>query len=90
MRCALKNTSLDLISVRAEAFPQFFMNKPLPKHLQHIVETFCHKGCRNVNEIIEILTNNGNLEETSELSDDERKLVLNELRTIMSVYDQDD
>lgn len=63
--------------------------KHLPRHLQSIVEDYCNSGCNNVNEIIETLDNNGRPEELNELNDDERTMVLNELKAIMSVYDQD-
>lgn len=66
------------------------MNKVLPRHLQPIVESLCETGCQNVNAVIEILNNGEYLKETAELSAQERALVLNELKIIMSVYDKDD
>lgn len=66
------------------------MNSPLPKHLQPIVEALCETGCQNVNTIIEKLESGGHLEETEALSEQERQMVLNELRSIMEVYDKND
>jgi hypothetical protein len=66
------------------------MNDPLPQHLQTIVEALCETGCQNVNGTIELIENNGDVEEISGLTDQERSLVLNELKNIMSVYDEQD
>ena len=66
------------------------MNNSLPHHLQPLIETLCEAGCRNVNQIIETLESGGHVEGTAVLTDEERMQVLNELRTIMSVYDQGD
>ena len=66
------------------------MNKGLPQHLQTIVETLCGTGCQRVNEIIETLTKGADVKDTAALTEKERKQVLHELQSIMSVYDQDD
>lgn len=66
------------------------MKKTLPEHLLPIVEAFCETGCQNVNEVIEKLEGDAHLEETVELSEQEKILVLNELKSVMSVYDNSD
>ena len=57
--------------------------------LQHIIEQLCTTGCERVNEVIEILENQGSIEETRTLNSEESQHVLQELKTIMAVYDQD-
>lgn len=66
------------------------MNKELPQHLQTIVETLCETGCQRINEIIETLAKGADVKDTAILSEQERKQVLNELKNIMSAYDQED
>jgi hypothetical protein len=56
--------------------------------LQHIIEQICTTGCDRVYEIIEILERQESIKETSQLSQEESNIVLMELKTIMSVYDQ--
>jgi len=56
--------------------------------LQHIIEQICSAGCDRVYEIIEILEQQESIEETNALSQEESDIVLMELKTIMSVYEQ--
>lgn len=90
MKCAQKNTFLNRTLHLNKSSSSLNMSNALPKHLQPIIDTICSAGCKKVNEIIEILDNDGHTEETVELSEKERRLVLHELRIIMSVYDEKD
>ena len=65
------------------------MNDPLPQHLQTIVDSLCTSGCDDVNGTIEALDKNTYVEETAGLNEKEKNQVLNELKSIMSVYDKD-
>ena len=58
------------------------------KQLQLLIEQLCATGCERVNEIIEILENQGSIKETSQLSKWECDVVLLELKTIMAVYEE--
>ena len=66
------------------------MNKSLPEHLQPIVEALCESGCQNVNTIIERLESNDYPGEVDTLNEQERMMVLTELKSIMAVYDKKD
>jgi len=57
--------------------------------LQHIIEQLCTTGCERVNEVIDILEKQGSIEETRTLNSEESQHVLQELKTIMAVYDQE-
>lgn len=67
--------------------PATMMNKHNEK-LQNIIEQLCATGCERVNEVIEILECQGSIEETNELSEQERDTVLLELKAVMAVYEQ--
>lgn len=54
--------------------------------VEHAIEVLCHKGCRQVWREIVALERGEVLPETEGLSAKERALVLQELKTIMSVY----
>ncbi|MCP3871249.1 MAG: hypothetical protein GY703_24750 [Gammaproteobacteria bacterium] len=54
--------------------------------IQHCVELICSKGCRRVREDIETLAQGGVVLETAGLTESDRRIVLEELRNIMSVY----
>ena len=66
------------------------MNKDLPEHVQTVVELLCETGCQRVNDIIEILEKGADVKNTAALSEKERKQVLEELKNVMSVYDEDE
>jgi hypothetical protein len=51
------------------------------------VEYLCEQGCVKVSGYIEALQNNSDLPELGRLSDVQRAAVLDELLSIMSVYD---
>lgn len=53
----------------------------------HCVEALCQKGCRAVWCIIDALERGAPLPETADLSDREIRLVLQELKSIMAVYE---
>jgi hypothetical protein len=50
------------------------------------IETLCHKGCKEVTQIILALERGDPLEEVRDLSEEERQAVLDELKAIMAVY----
>ena len=58
------------------------------KKLQQLIEQLCSTGCERVNEIIEILENQGSTNETNQISKQECDVVLLELKTIMAVYEE--
>ena len=64
------------------------MSSELPRHLQQIVDDICGDGCSRVNQIIKSLQDDEVVEVMESLSENERRLVLSELSTIMSVYEQ--
>jgi hypothetical protein len=59
------------------------LNRPA---LEARLETICQKGCRLVWDDIARLERGESLPETHALTDDERRWLLDELRTIMAVY----
>lgn len=59
------------------------------KKLQHIIEQLCVTGCERVNEVIKRLEQHESVEETQQLSTQEIRIVLQELKAIMAVYEQD-
>ena len=64
------------------------MTSKLPQRLQIVVENICNAGCQRTYEIIAILGHEGDVAETGQLSEHERKQVLTELKNIMSIYQQ--
>jgi hypothetical protein len=56
--------------------------------INHCIETFCYRGCREVTRIIGVLERGEALTETDALGEAERGEVLRELRSIMAVYDR--
>lgn len=59
----------------------------LPAGLQDLVEAVCSEGCNHVRSIIRQFEDGRDPEELRHLTPDERRLVLQELRAIMAVYD---
>ncbi len=53
------------------------------------VETICQMGCTSVNAIIETLESGKTVDAVEGFSDAEIIALTNELKTIMSVYDQE-
>ena len=60
----------------------------LSPHLQHIIEDLCRDGCHTVRELIEQFENGHAPEQCIDLSASEQRIVLKELKSIMSVYDR--
>ncbi len=56
------------------------------RDIEACVEAICNKGCSLVRQDIELLEQGCSLPETSHLGSQARQLVLNELKSIMSVY----
>lgn len=54
--------------------------------LAEYLEILCQSGCKTVNATIEAMENNQPTSISDELTPDEHKMVLQELKTIMSVY----
>lgn len=54
--------------------------------IDHCVETLSLKGCTEVLKIMALLENGSDQEDTSSLNQEERQAVLNELTSIMAVY----
>ncbi|MES9871167.1 MAG: hypothetical protein ABW082_03665 [Sedimenticola sp.] len=50
------------------------------------VEAICNKGCQEVRQDISLLEQGDNPPEVKHFSDEERSLVLAELKNIMAVY----
>ncbi len=54
--------------------------------IDQCVELLCHRGCREVGQIITRLDAGEAVDGTESLADAEREAVLQELRSIMAVY----
>lgn len=50
------------------------------------VEEICHQGCRQVRRAISLLEQGTELPEVRDFTTEERKALLTELKSIMSVY----
>jgi len=59
----------------------------LSHNLQFSLETLCAEGCHSVRCCISQLEQGQTLSAAATLTYDERQLLLNELKTIMAVYD---
>lgn len=62
----------------------------MPAHKDKIdqcVESLCNQGCNRVSEYIAELRAGQEFPEVAELSGEERRLVLEELESIMAAYD---
>jgi len=57
-------------------------NCPVSQH----VEQFCQQGCQKVYRVIAGLEQGEKLQEVDNLAPKERRLLLNELKSIMQVY----
>ena len=60
------------------------MNSP---KLTHCIEILCHEGCTAVRGYIANLEQGQAVPHAEELSDDEKQILLKELKTVMAVYD---
>lgn len=61
----------------------------LPQHIQDAIETLCNDGCQSVRNYIQQLETGESLPITDTYTESEHKLLLNELKKIMAVYDED-
>lgn len=52
------------------------------------IEAVCEAGCEAVRASIQLMEQGIAVELTQDLNEEERKLILNELKSIMSVYDK--
>lgn len=56
--------------------------------IAHCIEILCQKGCKEVSLVILALERGDPMTEVQELNADERQMVLHELKSIMSVYQE--
>ena len=61
----------------------------LPSHLQAVVDAICERGCEATNEIIAELEAGNTPSEMAAIDNQESRLVLQELKGIMQVYQPD-
>jgi len=66
------------------------MNPDLPAYVQSRIESICELGCDRVNEIIDTLEAGDSVEEVNGLDKTKQQDVLNELKAIMAVYDDNE
>lgn len=57
------------------------------KHVNDCIESICEQGCTAVRDVIVALEEKQDVEQVSQLPENEIKTVLTELKKIMSVYD---
>ena len=57
------------------------------KNILKVIETICHMGCSSVNNIIAALEKGESIDQTEDLSKEEIEILIKELKTIMSIYD---
>ena len=57
-----------------------------PATVESRVEALCQRGCAEVLQIISALEQGNLISETADLSEEERRAVLAELKTIMAPY----
>jgi hypothetical protein len=55
-------------------------------HVDQVVELYCRRGCRTVYRVIVALEHGEGLADGPELSEEETRAVLAELKAIMAVY----
>lgn len=66
------------------------MNPNLSSQAIKAIESLCESGCTTVTRTIEDARNGKPVEQLREFSDAERKMIIDELGEIMSVYDNPD
>lgn len=59
-----------------------------PKHIQDCIEVLCDQGCNSVRKVISAMEAGQQPPEAESLSNDEHLVVLNELRSIIAIYDK--
>ena len=62
------------------------MQAPLPGAVEHCVELLCQQGCSKVGEYIDALQQDKPVPGVDGLNEDERQALLEELVSIMAVY----
>jgi hypothetical protein len=65
------------------------MNPALSKKASKKIESLCELGCTQVNQLLEKAEKGDDIEELSEFSIAETRMIIDELIEIMSVYDED-
>jgi uncharacterized protein YbcC (UPF0753/DUF2309 family) len=66
------------------------MNTDLPQKVMDKIEAICTLGCTQVNQVLELDAANQESEEFSGFTESEKAQVIEELKKIMSIYDDDD
>jgi hypothetical protein len=56
--------------------------------IAHCIEVLCQRGCKQVSLVIIALERGETMPEVQELNENERQAVMNELKSIMSVYQE--
>jgi hypothetical protein len=56
--------------------------------IAHCIEFLCQRGCKEVSLIILALERGETMAEVQELNEDERQVILHELKSIMAVYQE--
>ena len=59
-----------------------------PNNIQDCIEILCNQGCGSVRKVISAMEVGQQPPETESLNNDERLVVLNELRSIIAIYDK--
>ena len=59
----------------------------IDKHLEIVLDDICHNGCKYVRECIIKIQSNEGVAEVSSINKIEQQIILQELISIMDVYD---
>ncbi len=60
----------------------------LDQHLQQIIDTLCNDGCKAVSAYISEMEAGNYPAQMQSLSNSQKEIILNELKSIMAVYDR--
>ena len=66
------------------------MSTDLPQKVMDKIEAICTQGCSQVNQVLEQDAASKESEEFSGFTESEKTLVIEELKKIMSVYEEND
>lgn len=58
-----------------------------PRKIEHAVNLICDQGCIRIRVLIQLLETGAAISETQELSPAENRAVLQEIKSIMAIYD---
>lgn len=58
------------------------------KRMDRVIDTICNRGCHYVNTVLTDSRTRGHCQEFLSLNSDEQVIVIDELKMVMSVYDQ--